>query len=432
MPRPSKGPYLMSRRARTKKGRTIARAVFIIRDGDKHIATGCFKGEIEQANIKLAEYIGAKYQPSRDERGLDQIPVADVLSIYFDDCGDGQANQRKFKARITRLNEFWGGKTLKQVSTATCRAYANWRGNTGGARRDLEDLRAAIGHHAKDNLHRTIVNVWLPDKGAPRDRWLTRSEAAHLLWTCWRYRETQTLHRGKHKGEKVNTDKRSLRHLARFILIGLYTGTRASAIASASPYRDEGRSFVDLERGIFYRLAIGKRATKKRQTPVPLPPRLLAHMRRWRRCGLVTTHFVEWNGNPVKSVKTAFRRAVKLAKLSGKVTPHTLRHTAATWLMNAGVSIWDAAGFLGMSAKVVEDTYGHHHPDYLQEAAAGITRKQDGNVGVASQKRKGDVSVVELVVETSESRGAKQNPLEYIGGPGRTRTSNQTVMSGRL
>ncbi len=57
---------------------------------------------------------------------------------------------------------------------------------------------------------------------------------------------------------------------------------------------------------------------------------------------------------PVKSVKTAFASAVELAKLSrkhGNVTPHTLRHTAATWLMQRGVDPWCAAGFLGMSVK---------------------------------------------------------------------------------
>jgi integrase len=34
---------------------------------------------------------------------------------------------------------------------------------------------------------------------------------------------------------------------------------------------------------------------------------------------------------------------VELAGLPGKVTPHVLRHTAATWLMRRGVSIWEAA-----------------------------------------------------------------------------------------
>ncbi len=46
-----------------------------------------------------------------------------------------------------------------------------------------------------------------------------------------------------------------------------------------------GRGHVDLEQGVFYRRAIGRRKTKKRQPPVKLPPRLLAHMRRWAALG---------------------------------------------------------------------------------------------------------------------------------------------------
>jgi len=104
------------------------------------------------------------------------------------------------------------------------------------------------------------------------------------------------------------------------------------------------------EHGIFYRKPIGRRATKKRQTPAPIPPRLLAHLRRWRDRKLIATCFVDFNGKPVASVKKGFKTAVGLTGLPGKVTPHTLRHTAATWLMQRGVPIWEAAGFLGMSA----------------------------------------------------------------------------------
>ena len=80
-------------------------------------------------------------------------------------------------------------------------------------------------------------------------------------------------------------------------------------------------------------------------------------------------HFVEWHGKPVASVKTGFASAVRLAGLDrsiGNVTPHTLRHTAATWLMQRGVAVWEAAGFLGMSEKTLRDTYGHHHPNHLR------------------------------------------------------------------
>jgi integrase len=393
MPRRSKGAHLWLRPARRQNGRLLANAVWIIIDGKQHIATGCFERQASEAEKRLAEYIAEKYRPLRRVRELEAIDVADVLSVYLDDCGARVVDQQKLERCIGRLNKFWGGKTLSNMTSAECRAYVKSRGKAGGARSDLETLRAAINHHAKENLHYGVVHVALPPKGPPRDRWLTRAEAAHLLRTCWRYRETQTIHCGRHKGHTVATVKRPLRHLARFILIGLYTGTRAGAISSASPYRELGHSFVDIGQGIFYRQAIGRRASKKRQPPAPIPTRLLAHMRRWIRRGVVTSHFVEWNGAPVKSVKTAFNRAVRLAGLWGRVTPHTLRHTAATWLMQRGVPVWQAAGFLGMSAEILEKTYGHHHPDYLKDAADAITSK-------APQK----VSLVVSLVEAAENK----------------------------
>ena len=229
----------------------------------------------------------------------------------------------------------------------------------------------------------------------PKPQGLVHSEF-HCLqrsvqWLCWRHREVQTRHRGPEKSRKLPTGKRPLRHLARFVLIGIYTGTRAGAIAAASPQRAAGRSFVDLDEGIFYRLAQGKKATNKRQPPAPIPPRLLAHMRRWERLGLVGGHFVEFNGKPIRSVKTAFARAVQLAGLcseGGKIVPHTLRHTAATWLMQRGVSIWQAAGYLGMSPEILDRVYGHHSPDYLKDAATAITSKNVSVVvSVVDEKR---------------------------------------------
>ena len=287
------------------------------------------RAKIDKRSRSLAEYIAAKHSPIRKEQDIELIDVADVLSIYDDDTRSRQVNISQFDKRLRRLNEFWGGKMLSQVTGETCRDYANTRGNDGGARRDLEDLRAAINHHAAEGFHRGVVRVILPAKGLARDRWLTRDEAARLIWTCWRYREMQVRHRGKEKALRLPTDKRPLRHLARFILIGLYTGTRAAAVATASPISQEGRSYVDLDRGIYYRLAQGKQATNKRQPPVPLPPRLLTHLRRWRDKGFAKQHFVEFNGLPVKSVKTAFKTAVEVVRAEGKDQPtHATSHSS--------------------------------------------------------------------------------------------------------
>jgi integrase len=292
MPRRSRGPRLWWRKERRNGRKVAARGTWLVIDGGQHHPTGCFAGEDRKAQEFLAAYIGEKYSPDRRLKDIESIDVADVLSVYDEDCRERQANKAKFDERLARLVKWWGGKMLSEVTGVSCRAYTKFRGNDGGSRRDLEDLRAAINHHAKEGFHRGVVRVVLPEKGLARERWLSRTEAARFVWVCWRYRETQTVHIGPLKGQKIETDKRPLRHVARFTLIGLYTGTRAGAIATASPHRAEGRSFVDLETGIFNRRAIGKRATTKRQTPVPLPRRLLAHLRRWARLGIAVSHFV--------------------------------------------------------------------------------------------------------------------------------------------
>lgn len=241
--------------------------VWIIKDRDRHIATGCIARPSEAkpppgAEQALADYIARKYQPERHRRDIDDIDCADVLSIYLTDIGE-PAGQFEIEARIERLNEFWGGKRLAEVNARTCAAYVKHRGNRGGARRDLETFGAAINHHAKEGFHRGLVRISLPPKGEARDRYLTRKEAAAPIWHCWRNREKQTIHAGTSRGDLARTNRRPLRHIARFILIGLYAGTRAGAIASASPHADPGRSYVDLEHGIFYGKPIGKRTTKK-------------------------------------------------------------------------------------------------------------------------------------------------------------------------
>lgn len=157
MPRPSKGARLFKRRARYKGRKLIAQAVWIIKDGGKHIATGCVAGPTEtkpprEAEQALSNYIAQKYQPERRRRDIEEIDCADVLSIYLADAGEAGNEFDDLNSRIGRLNEFWGGKVLAAINSHSCSEYVKHRGNKGGSRRDLETLRAAINHHANQGF----------------------------------------------------------------------------------------------------------------------------------------------------------------------------------------------------------------------------------------------------------------------------------------
>src|SRR5262249_35723049 len=132
MPTLRKGARLWLRPTRRDKtGRITARAVYLILDGGRHHPTGCFAGEAERAERKLAEYIAAKYQAPRKGQTIEAIPVAAALSINVEDWGPGKRNRKKLTERIGRLNEFFGGKRLSELSAASCRDYAGPRGNQG-------------------------------------------------------------------------------------------------------------------------------------------------------------------------------------------------------------------------------------------------------------------------------------------------------------
>jgi integrase len=392
MPRSAKGARLwLEPEERDTDGKLVRRAAWVIRDGKNKIRTGCARADREGAEQALAEHIARKYQVPRDRgRHPSQILVLDVLNIYLIDKAPKHSDPTITKARVMTLAAWWGDKTLADVNGTTCREYVAYRtaqprkaarpdvtGNparmvtAAGARRELEDLRSAINHHRTEGLCSEFVGVALPDKNVPKEDWLTRSEAARLIWAAWRYRETQNF---------MATDRHTLRHVARFMLVGFYTGTRHGAICTAALTQAVGRGYVDTDSGVFYRRRQGARQTNKRQPPVRLPTRLLAHLRRWKRLGIARHAVVEWNGKPVASVRKSFASAVKAAGIERHITPHICRHTAATWAMQQGSDIWEAAGYLGMSPELLERVYGHHHPDFQSDVAERMSgQKRDRN-----------------------------------------------------
>jgi len=262
------------------------------------------------------------------------------------------AKPKLIAEHIEGLTDYWGEKKVSSIKGATCRQFAAKK-TPSMARRELETLRAAVNYFHKEYGLDPVPAFTMPPKPRSRERWLTRTEAARLLRSA-----------------------RGMPHLQRFILIALYTGTRSGAVLKLSWLASISTGYVDLQRGILYRSGSEQRATKKRQPPAAIPSRLLAHLRRWKRLDGGIKNVVNWNGSSVLSVKKAFRSARENAKLSKDVIPHTLRHTCATWLMQAGVESWQAAGFLGMTVEMLERTYGHHSPTFQRDASEALTGKR--------------------------------------------------------
>jgi integrase len=218
-----------------------------------------------------------------------------------------------------------------------------------------------------DGVCRHTIIVTVPDAPPKRTSFLEPSEVAALLWYAYRQRKT-------FKGKL--TKKYITRHVSRFIICAVYSGSRSARIWRASFEKEEGRPYVDVERGLFYRTWQGEHVPANKRAPVQrIPARLLAHLRRWRRLG--AKYVCEYQGRAADPKKSFARvvRAVFPAK-EKHIVRHTFRHTAATWLMQRAADKFETAGYLGMTQKTLETVYGHHHPDHQSSVGTAFSKKR--------------------------------------------------------
>ena len=177
-------------------------------DGSIKRSTGCGKTEIKKAQRVLADYQIAKYSAPRvRDRDPGSVKIADVISIYAEDVAPTHTRPKETAARLERLLDFFRSESLLYINKRTCGAYVSQRSSDAAARRELEDLRAAIRYHWQNGYCAALTPVVLPDRNPGRDRWLTRSEAARLLWAAWRLRQPQHGH---------ITERPTAQHVARF------------------------------------------------------------------------------------------------------------------------------------------------------------------------------------------------------------------------
>lgn len=271
-----------------------------------------------------------------------ELKVGEVLARYADDKGAGIAAPATLAYSISALAPFWGDLTCDAVKGSICRRYELERKRAPGTvRRELGVLQAALNHAHAEGLLVHPVRVTLPTACGSRDRWLTRSEAARLLFYA-------------------------APHVRRFILISLYTGRRAGAVLDLTWTR------VDLDKGMIRFKADDAIETNKRRGRVRIR-RLAVHLRRWHDPRAI--HVIQFRGKRLASIKRGVQRAAERAGLEG-VTPHVLKHTAITWLVMDGASVEDAAEYFDTSPDTIRRHYWHNSPHHQARALDVMERKR--------------------------------------------------------
>jgi integrase len=270
-----------------------------------------------------------------------ELSVAKALDQYF-----FEHVRKKAVCPITveismrHLKKYFRGFNMRDLGIPESRAYIEHRQKNGAAlstaSRELGTLRAAALHAVR---WRRISLEEAPTFEQPK---IAASKGIWLFED-----ELERLRRGTNKPFQIG-----------FIELCYYTASRRGAVERLTWDR------VDLERNRI-KLAYDDVETKKRRPTVAIDPKLkkvLQWLWEHKVNDRVLGDVVDFNRPFYEAAKKAglLTLPARDNRPSAKITPHMLRHSRATHLLQAGKDPWVVAGLLGDSLQTVIRIYGHH------------------------------------------------------------------------
>lgn len=267
-----------------------------------------------------------------------------IYSAYIADRASEGKSTTRIQDAWKRLSPHFATLLPGQITKDLCRNYTadrrKDRVSDGTIHLELGYLRAAMGHGENEGWITRGPYIPLPQKPAPRDHYVKKSEAPALL-----------------NGATVP-------HAKLFIILALCTTGRAQAILD-----------LTWDRVNFKARLIDLRDPQKAKTPkgralVPMNETALQALKIAKEA-VLTRHVIEWGGRPVKSIKKAVAEAGRRSGL--KVSPHVLRHSAAVWMAEDGVPMTEIAQYMGHTNPATTfKTYARYSPNHLQRAAKSL------------------------------------------------------------
>jgi integrase len=296
--------------------------------------------------------------------------VDQLWSVYWKKHVLKRSGYASIEFAWKNLQPFFGSKTVSEVSQLTTDIYVHQRttGKLGRkvkpqtCRKELAHLMACL-HFCADPKHKQklfpvalIESIELPEAGEPRDRWLRTEETQKLLNAAAELR----------RGEKDR-----LSRVERFLWLALETAARKEAILELTWDR------VDFETNAIHYDVPGRRKTKKRRATVPISKALRPILDRAfkEKAGdlVLDNGGAVWAPLQYVVIKSGLAGERETPKNGAKprstgISPHVLRHTAATHMARRGVPLWIIAKILGNTIQMIEKVYAKHAPDDLREA----------------------------------------------------------------
>lgn len=230
--------------------------------------------------------------------------------------------------------------------------------------KELATLSAAINHARREwgwDI-KNIVSGRTPKKPKSKLRWLTQAEYTALI-------------------DAAKQQKRAADYLPDLICLAVNTGMRKQELLNLEWNR------VDLGNRLIYLRPDDSKSQTYRSVPINDTATQLLRSRWGRHNKWVFTHHIARSDTEQKinSVKRSFAAATHHAGLAG-VTIHTLRHTCAAWLVQAGVPIRTVSDILGHTDVRTTMIYAHLSPENVHSGVARLDGIQcDQNVPTARE-----------------------------------------------
>jgi integrase len=279
------------------------------------------------------------------EQSPDNTPAELIFAQYYNQYAVKLASEETARIALGYWSDYFAGSMVSEISPVKQKAFVKWLNkdkprSDGYIKRILSVGKSAFMWAFKEGMLTSVPYIITWADGIPRDRVLTVDESRALLAAA------------KQPHERM------------FIALMFGLAARPEAVL------DLNRESVDFERRLIAQNAPGRKQTRKHRPTVPVPDFLLPMLAEAGPGALV-----QYRGQPIDSIKSAFRRMRRDAGLGQDVVAKTIRHTVATFMRSQGVPEAEIQGYLGHKAYGGKtEIYAKYRPDYLGAARVALDK----------------------------------------------------------